>query len=80
MTEARDQVAPVSVIARVVVGLMDNETSVERLTNRIDKWVSRGQLHDLGVRVLDGRPRRAYRVGDVFDLLNARAVVTEVAS
>lgn len=72
MTEARDHVAPVSVIAKVVVGLMDTEVSVERLTNRIDKWVSRGQLHDLGVRVLDGKPRRAYRLGDVFDLLQAQ--------
>lgn len=76
MAEAREQVAPVSVIARIVVGLVDDETSVQRLTNRIDKWVSRKQLHDLGVRVLDGRPRRVYLLGDVFDLLN-RKVATD---
>lgn len=69
MAEARDQLAPVSVIARIVVGLVDTEQSVERLTNRIDQWVTRDLLHDLGVRVLDGRPRRVYRVGDVFDLV-----------
>lgn len=69
MAEARDELAPVSVIARIVVGLVDTEQSVERLTNRIDQWVTRKQLHDLGVRVLDGRPRRVYRVGDVFDLV-----------
>lgn len=68
--EAREQVAPVAVIARAVVGLVDSEQSVQRLANRIDQWVSRGQLHDLGVRVLDGnRPQRVYRLGDVFDLL-----------
>lgn len=72
MAEARDEIAPVSVIAKVVVGLIDTEQSVERLTNRIDQWVSRGQLHDLGVRVLEGRPRRVYRVGDVFDLLDVK--------
>lgn len=72
MLEARDEIAPVSVIAKVVVGLIDTEQSVERLTNRIDQWVSRKQLHDLGVRVLDGRPRRVYRVGDVFDLLDVK--------
>lgn len=69
MKEAREHVAPVSVIAQVVVGLVDGEQSVERLANRIDQWVRREQLHDLGVRVLDGRPRRVYRVGDVLELV-----------
>lgn len=68
--EARDQSAPVSVIAKAVVGLLDNEVSVQRLANRIDQWVSRKQLLSLGVRVLaDGKPHRVYRIGDVFDLL-----------
>lgn len=71
--EAREQIAPVSIIAKVVVGLLDEQTSVEKLTNRIDQWVRRGQLHDLGVRVLDGRPRRAYRIGDVLLLLKVPA-------
>lgn len=70
IAEAREQVAPVAVIARAVVGLLDTEQSVQRLTNRIDKWVSRKQLRDLGVRVVEGRPRRVYRIGDVFDLLS----------
>jgi hypothetical protein len=68
--EARDESAPVSVIARAVVGLLDQEVSVQRLANRIDKWVSREQLCSFGVRVLDdGKPHRVYRIGDVFDLL-----------
>lgn len=70
IADARMEVAPVTAIARAVVGLVDTEQSVERLANRIDKWVSRGQLHDLGVRVLDGKkPQRVYRIGDVFDLV-----------
>jgi hypothetical protein len=70
MRDARDEYAPVSVIARAVVGLVDEEMSVQRLANRIDQWVSRGRLHDLGVRVLaDGKPHRVYRLGDVFDLM-----------
>jgi len=73
MAEVEGRVAPVSVIARAIVGLVDSETSVERLTNRIDKWVSRKQLHDLGVRVLEGRPRRVYLLGDVLKLLKVQA-------
>lgn len=70
MREARDRLAPVAVIARAVVGLMGNEVSVQRLANRIDQWIHRGKLHDLGVRVLDDRrPHRVYRIGDVFDLM-----------
>lgn len=69
LTEARDRVAPVKVIARAVVGLMDGEVSEERLTRRIEKWIARGQLRDLGTRVLDGRPRKVYNLGEVFDLV-----------
>lgn len=71
MREARDEYAPVAVIARACVGLLDTEVSVQRLANRIDQWVKREKLHSLGVRVLveGGRPQRVYRLGDVFDLL-----------
>lgn len=78
ITEARDEQAPVSAIARIVVCLFDTEQSVERMSNRIDQWVSRGQLHDLGVRVLDGKPRRVYRLGDVLDLLDRNTRREEV--
>lgn len=67
---ARDESAPVAVIARAVVGMLDEEASVQRLANRIDQWVARGRLRSLGVRVLGGgKPQRVYRIGDVFDLL-----------
>lgn len=69
LAEARDEVAPVRVIARVVVGLMDGEVSVERLTRRIEKWIDNGTLKDLGTRVLDGKPRKVYKLGEVFDLV-----------
>lgn len=70
----RDELAPVRTIARIVVGLLPEEPSEERLTRRIERWIDRGLLSDYGVRVLDGRPRRVYRIGDVLDRLNVDAV------
>ena len=79
IAEARDEHAPVSVIASAVVGLLDGEHSVKRLANRIDQWVTRGKLQSLGVRVLaDGKPHRVYRLGDVFDLLGVESTPPEV--
>lgn len=67
---ARDEHAPVSVIAGVAVGLLDGELSVRRVANRIDQWVTRKKLVSMGVRVMaDGKPHRVYRLGDVFDLM-----------
>lgn len=68
LEHARAELAPVRVIARVVVQLTD-EASVEKLTRRIEQWVQRGQLPDYGVRVLDGKPRRVYRIDDVLKLV-----------
>jgi hypothetical protein len=67
--EAEDENAPIRVIAKVMVGLIDGEHSEERLTRRIEQWVHRDKLRDLGVRVIDGRPRRVYRIGDVLKLI-----------
>jgi hypothetical protein len=81
MREARGELAPVSVIARAVVGLLDSEPSVEKLANRIDQWVSRKRLTSMGVRVLaDGKPHRVYRIGDVFDLLGVEVQATDEAA
>lgn len=68
LKQARDELAPVRVIARIVVELTD-EPSVEKLTRRIEQWVHRKQLQDYGVRVLDGKPRRVYRIDDVVRLV-----------
>lgn len=68
LTHARRELAPVRAIARVVVELTD-EPSAERLTRRIEQWVRREQLRDYGVRVLDGHPRRVYRIDDVLRLV-----------
>lgn len=66
---ARDELAPIRVIASVIVQLVEEESSVERLTRRIEQWVQREKLNDYGVRVLDGRPRRVYRIDDVLKLV-----------
>lgn len=67
--KARDLLLPVADIARAAVALLEGEPSVERLTERLKKWVQRKQLDDYGVRVIDGRPQRVYQVGEVMDLL-----------
>ena len=77
--DASDELAPVRTIARVVVELTD-EPSVERLTRRIEQWVHREVLPDYGVRVLDGRPRRVYRIGDVLKLVAGEVQPKDVAA
>lgn len=67
--QAAEELAPIRTVARVVVGLTD-EVSQERLTRRIEQWVHRKQLPDYGVRVLDGQPRRVYKIGDVLALVS----------
>lgn len=69
LEQARDSLLPVAVIARAAVSLLAGEPSQQRLEARLRKWVERGQLEDYGVRVLEGRPRRVYRLGDVIDRL-----------
>jgi hypothetical protein len=69
LADVRSQLLPLRAVARILVRLTD-EPSVERLTRRIEKWVEREQIQDYGVRVLDGKPRRVYRVGEVEDKLD----------
>jgi hypothetical protein len=69
IAQARDALLPVAVIARAAVSLLEGEPSQQRLEARLRKWVERGDLDDYGVRVLEGRPRRVYRLGDVIDRL-----------
>lgn len=71
--QARDSLLPVAVIARAAVSLLAGEPSQQRLEARLRKWVERGVLEDYGVRVLEGRPRRVYRLGDVLDRLAREA-------
>lgn len=66
--EAKDRTAPVRVLARIAVGLTD-EASEERLIRRIEKWVEREVLTAAGTKVIDGKPRKVYRIGDVLDLI-----------
>ena len=76
LDEAREALLPLHQVANTVVQLMDTETSTPRLAARLHKRVTRGQLQHRSVVVIDGRPVRLYRVGDVIDTL----AVTEPSS
>lgn len=69
LAEAEDREVTVRTLARVLTTLGDVEASEAKLENRINVWVHRGRLASNGQRVIDGRPRPVYRVGDVLDLL-----------
>ena len=71
--QAHEELLPIRLLAHAVVALTD-EPSPEKLIRRIEKWVDRQQLEDYGVRVLDGRPRRVYRIGDVLKLVNGEVL------
>lgn len=66
--EAEERTAPVRVLAKIAVGLTD-EPSEERLIRRIEKWVDREWLTPAGTKVIDGKPRKVYRIGDVLALI-----------
>lgn len=74
-TQAEDRVAPVRVLAKIVVGMTD-EVSEEKLIRRIENWVARPadepKLKSAGTRYLDGRLRTVYRVGDVLALIGEK--------
>lgn len=73
LREAEDREVTVRTLARVVTTLGASNASEARIENRINVWVSRGRLKANGRRVIDGKPRPVYRVGDVLDLLSADA-------
>lgn len=73
LAEAEDREATVRTLARIVTTLGASEASEARIENRINVWVTRGRLTSNGRRVIDGRPRPVYRVGDVLDLLASDA-------
>lgn len=80
--QAEDRVAPVRVLAKIVVG-MTAEVSEERLIRRIENWVARPadspRLKSAGTRYLDGRLRTVYRIGDVLALINEKRPVRDEA-
>jgi hypothetical protein len=73
LNEAEDREVTVRMMARIVTTLGAIDASEARLEGRINVWVTRGRLLANGKRVVDGRPRPVYRVGDVLDLLSADA-------
>lgn len=73
LEEAQDRHVTVRTLARVLLTLGEVESSEAKLENRINVWVARGKIAAHSQRVIDGRPRPVYRVGDVLDLLTADA-------
>lgn len=69
LAEAEDREATVETIARIVTTLGDAEVSRERIAGRIRLWAHRGRIQSHGARVVDGKARPLYRVGDVLDKL-----------
>lgn len=67
---AEEELAPVAVIARLAA-VFTGEVSVGRLEVRIRQWSARGKVTHVTTKVIDGRPRKVYRVGDVLDLLTS---------
>jgi hypothetical protein len=63
-----DQLAPVAIIARLAAAFA-GEASVGQVEARIRKWAERKHIRHVTTKVIDGRERRVYRVGDVLDLL-----------
>lgn len=67
--EAEDRAATVETIVRIVTTLGDRDVRMSKISARVRQWAHRGRIHAVGTRVLDGRARPVYRVGDVLDLL-----------
>jgi hypothetical protein len=63
-----DEKLPVRELARVAARLT-SEQSTEKLTRRIEHWVRHDRLVCYGTRVINGQPRKTYRVGDVIALV-----------
>lgn len=71
LKEAEVRYVTVRMLARIVTTLGATDASEAKLEGRINVWVHRGKLRAGGERVVDGRRRPVYRVGDVLDLLAA---------
>lgn len=71
--EAEDREATVEVITRIITTLGDRDVRASKINARIRQWAVRGKITSHGTRVVDGRPRPLYRVGDVLELLSEEA-------
>lgn len=60
LKEARDQVAHAELVGRALAALgLDVDPA------RVRRWANRGLIADQGTRMVDGRERPVYRIGDV---------------
>lgn len=73
LAEAEDREVTVRTMTRIATTLGGIDASESRLDARIRTWVARGKISAGGTRVVDGRPRPVYRVGDVLDRLTEDA-------
>jgi hypothetical protein len=69
LQDSRSKSMPLKDVANLCAALRDDEPSATRLYNRLKKWTERGDL----VWADHEGPSRLYRVGDVLDMLTARA-------
>lgn len=69
--EAKDRHVTVATLARIVTTIGATGIPQATLEARIRQWVKRKKVTAHGQRVIDGRPRPVYRVGDVLELLDA---------
>lgn len=69
LAAAEDRLENAATIARAVVVWTDYDRGESRLVRRISDWARRGRLGAREERLVDGRRRSLYRVGDVLDLL-----------
>ncbi len=66
---AEDESAPISVIARAITVLLDDERSEGQLAGRLRQWASRNRIMATRHQVIDGIERPLFRIGTVLDLL-----------
>lgn len=69
LREAEDRMATVEMITRIVTTLGDRDVRASKVAARIRQWAVRGRITSHGTRIIDGRLRPVYRIGDVLDLL-----------
>ena len=77
LAAAEEYEAPVSVIARAIIVLADNERDEGRLAARLRQWASRNRIFPVRHQMIDGIERPLFRIGTVLDLLAEDARTAE---
>lgn len=80
LDEARDRVLTLEVILQIAETLGTPAMRSPKNPERVRQWAARGKVRVLGERVVHGKPRPIYRVGDVLDLLDPPRDTPDVGS